>query len=82
MDWVGFIERGMKMAEITKGRHTYIGFQDIDGKIVCGCCGGTRAKIIAHIDAVKSSSTTFECECGNVMTVISERSELEKSYWM
>jgi hypothetical protein len=75
-------ERGMKMAEITRGRHTYIGFKEVDGKIVCGCCGGTRAKIIAHVDAIKYSSTILECKCGNTMSVVSEHSKLERSYWM
>lgn len=70
------------MATIRKGKSTYEGFKEVDGKLVCEKCGGTTGRLISHIDGTDFYGSSYECECGNVLSVTSKRSKEDMMYWM
>lgn len=70
------------MAEIKNGRSTIVDVMDRIHKTNKGieCCGGVM-RMIAHIDGTDFCSYEYECECGNHITVTTERTEEDREYW-
>lgn len=67
---------------IVKGRSTYFGVEEIDGKLACSRCKTINPKVkrIIHLDGTKFFSSTYQCDCGNGITINTEREE-DDGYW-
>lgn len=68
--------------EITRGRSTYTGVKEVDGNIVCEKCGRSdKCKMVMHMDSKDFYSTTYQCDCGNMIGTRAKRSKEESAYW-
>lgn len=69
--------------EITRGKQKFRGVIEKNGKIVCaGCEKGTpKVTMEMHMDGIKTYTSVFRCECGNLFSVLNERTKEEQRMW-
>jgi hypothetical protein len=68
--------------EITKGRSTYVGVKEVDGKIVCeNCSKAGPMKTTMHMDGAKFYTNVLQCECGNTVSITTKRSGMDAAHW-
>jgi ribosomal protein L44E len=67
-----------------RGKSTYYGIIEIDGKMACEQCKTLEpaCSTVMHTDSVKSYSWTSKCNnCGNYITMETLRTKKDRKYW-
>jgi len=63
--------------KVERGDSTYFGVELIDGKMACAACKTVepKAQMVMHADGREFFSWTYQCPCGNYITVRTRRAK-------
>ena len=59
----------------------YIGLKKIGDKFSCLKCGNLEFEFCSSFNLTHEHQTNYRCNCGEIVTVITEKSEEEKEYY-
>ena len=68
---------------IKKGKTTFDGVIEIDGKLACEKCKtiNPKAKTIMHMDYTDKFVYQYECDCGNAISTSTKRDKKSAAMW-